>query len=396
MNRSIKTAAILALILLVAHGPLAAAVEDYDESMQTALTLRNGNRNLEAAEIYSRIIADNPRDVDALVGRGFCLIRDKKSLADAEADFLAVVRIAPSYVDAYYGLALIYGRSGRWREAEMILETAAEHCSEEDSRDYLADICWKTGHLRLARSIDTRPRGQTARRIKGYGHELYLSFAYDWVEDRPDWQQGGAVYIHHLRPDLNIGVSFFEYRRGEADDSQVGLSLGYRHNINWGFEYHSFFSADGGFLARQKHQPMFSYSFPSHTVVGAGLRLDEYDEGWATVGRFALKQYVRSLYVEYSLQSGHDNFDRPVTTHIAKFGYEGSDRLFAHLGFASGNETIEFSGSSEFSDERIDSLFFNLKYFVFRKGGIIIGGGPEYRDSELFRTTGAVSTFLRF
>ncbi len=396
MNRLIKAVAILALILLVFHSPLSAAVADYDESMQTALSLRNGNRDAEAIKIYSQIIAGNPRDVDALVGRGFCLIRDKKSLMDAEEDFRAVIRMAPAYVDAYYGLALIYKRSGRWREAKEILETAAENCSEEDGRAYLSDICWKTGHLTLARSIDTRPRGQTTRKLKGYVHELYLSVAYDWVNERPDWQQGGAVYIFHPRPDLNIGVSLFEYRRGEEDDSQVGFSLGYRHNINWGFEYQSFFSTDRGFLARQKHHPMFSYSFPSFTVVGAGLRLDEYDQGWAKVGRLDLKQYIRALYVEYSLQAGHDNFDRPVTTHIARIGYEGSGRVFTHLGFASGNETIEYTGSSSFSDQHIDSLFFNLRYFVSQRGGIIIGGGPEYRDSEWFRTTGAVSVFSRF
>ena len=395
MKRSILIATI-AVGLLLSYACLAEVIDDYDEKMSAALSLRHADNSEEAEKIYSGIIAVNSNDVDALVGRGFCRIRTASTFNEAEADFQAVIELAPSYIDAYYGLALIYKRSGRWNEAKAILGLAAERCSGDEAIQYLADICWRVGHLPLARSIDLRPLAQSTRKVKGYREELYLSYTYDWVEDRPDWYQGGAVFIHHPRPDLNVGVSFFKYRRNEEYDEQLGFGASYRHDMNLSFDYQSFFSLDKNFLAYQKHHPSFSYSLPSSTVVGAGLRLDEYDNGWARVGRFNMRQYMRAFYAEYSILTGYDNLDRSVTTHIARLGYEGDGILSGYLGYSSGAETLEQAGGSGFSDQLVESLFVSLKYFVSPRYSIILSYGPEYRDSELFRTTGAVSVGVRF
>ncbi len=395
MKRLIQVA-IIAVGLLLSYECLAEVFDDYDEKMSAALSLRLADKSEEAETIYSGIIAVKSNDVDALVGRGFCRIRTPSEFEGAEADFRAVIELAPSYIDAYYGLALIYKRTGRWSEAKAILGLAAAHSSGDEATQYLADICWQIGHLTLARSIDLRPLAQSMRKVRGYREELYLSYIYDWVEDRPDWYQGGAVFIHHPRPDFNVGGSLFEYRRNEEYDVQLGLSAGYRHDMNWSFGYQSYFSLDPNFLSRQKHHPSFAYSFPSSTVVGAGLRLDEYGNGWARVARFDIRQYMRAFYAEYSLLTGYDNLDRSVTTHIARIGYEGDGSLSAHLGYSSGSETLEQGGGSGFSDQLVESLFVSLKYFVSPPYAIILSYGPEYRDSELFRTTGAVSVGLRF
>jgi len=103
-----------------------------------------------------------------------------------------------------------------------------------------------------------------------------------------------------------------------------------------------------------------------------------------------------SFYGEYTLLTGQDNFDRSVMTHIAKVGYEKEDKLFFHVGYSYGDETVDLYGGSSFSDQLVESIFFNLRYFINAKYGIILVSGPEYRDSELYRTTGAVSLFMRF
>ncbi len=396
MTKMIKAVAVLSLIMLASLQCWAAVIEDYDASMQAAITLRAEGNYEAAIAIYSQLLAANPADTDALVGRGFCLIHDPNAWHAAETDFREVVASAPSYIDAYYGLALIYKRSGRWAEALRILELAAANCVGEDALHYLSDISWQVGHLTLARSIDPRSRAQSTRILRGYKGELYLNYTYDWVEDRPDWYQYGAVYVHHPRPDLNVGASLFRYRRNEEYDEQLGLSLSYRHNLNWTFGYHAYLALDADFLARQKHHPVFSYSFPSFTVVSAGLRFDEYDNGWANVGQFYCRQYLRSSYAEYGLLSGRDNFDRPVTTHIVKVGYDYADRLFAQLGYSNGDETVEQAGGSQFSDQLVESLFCNLRYFFSPKWGLTLAAGPEYRDRTLFRTTGSASVVSRF
>jgi hypothetical protein len=397
MRNEYLAAFIVFLILSVVQTSFSAPVENYDELMQKALSLRKEGRFEEAEKIYSHIIIGNPDDADALVGRGFCLLRHKAFYDMAENDFQTVIHKAPSYIDAYYGLALIYKRSGKWNEAKDILEKARENSKEkEKSLNYLADISWRIGHLPLARSIDKEPPSERTRELKGFLNELYLTYTYDWVEDRSDWRQAGLAYVHHFRPDMNAGLSFAKYRRNEMDDHQIGLSFSYRYNMNLSFEYVGYFSTDQNFLANQKHQPILYYSLPSYTLIGVGVRLDEYKSGWAEVGRFDFKQFIRSFYGEYTLLTGQDNFDRPVTTYIVKAGYEKENILFCHVGYSNGDETIDLDGGSSFSDQLIESVFFNIRYYVNAKWGVILAGGPEYRDGDLYRTTGAITLFLRF
>lgn len=397
MRKVLNTTFIIFLVLFVAQRSFSASVENYDELMQEAFSLRKEARFEEAEKIYSRIIAQNPDDVDALVGRGFCLLRHEGFFKKAEKDFQKVIDKTPCYIDAYYGLALINKRSGRWNEAKALLEKAEESCAEnEKALRYLSDISWQIGHFPLARSVDKKFPPEKTRKLKDFHHEFYLNYTYDWVEDRPDWHQAGLTYVHHFRPDINAGLSWTEYKRNDTYDHQIGLSLSYRFNMNLSFEYQSYFSTDRNFLADQKHHPILYYSFPSFTVIGAGVRLDEYKNGWSEVGRFDFKQYIRSFYGEYTLFTGQDNFDRSVMTHIAKVGYEKEDKFICHVGYSYGDETIDLYGGSNFSDQLVESIFFNFRYYINAKWGVILAGGPEYRDSKLYRTTGAISLFMRF
>src|SRR5436189_6443867 len=75
-------------------------------------------------------LAQGPaEDVDALVARGFRLLRDKK-LPEAEADFQRAIAATPCNVDASYGLSLVYNRTGQWKEAKGVWEKARENCKE--------------------------------------------------------------------------------------------------------------------------------------------------------------------------------------------------------------------------------------------------------------------------
>jgi hypothetical protein len=77
-------------------------------------------------------------------------------------------------------------------------------------------------------------------------------------------------------------------------------------------------------------------------------------------------------------------------------GYEKDDKFFGHVGYSHGDETVDSYGGSIFSDQLVESIFFNFRYYINAKYGIILAGGPEYRDSELYRTTGAMSLFMKF
>lgn len=396
MNRRVRLPIFALALLLLPHWSAANVAFDYESAMREAAAARSENRCPDAIRLYETVLATAPRDVDALVGRGFCLIRNPDQLESAERDFKTVISIAPDYVDAYYGLAIIYRRTGRRDEARAILEEARAHCEDADCRDYLAEISWRIGHFSLARTLDDRTPAERQRQLRGFQHEIYLTYTYDWVEDRPDWYRAGIDYVHHPRPDLGLGASLHRYRRNNQYDNQLGITASYRFNSHTAFEYWGYFADDPAFLAEQKHHPMFYYSFPSALLVGIGARLDEYDGDWARVGRLDIRQYVNRFFGEYSLLTGRDNFDRDVTTHIGRIGYEEDDRLIAQLGYSNGDESIEQFGGSSFSDQKVETIFFSVRYRLNDTWGVIAAGGPEYRDDELFRTTGSLSVFARF
>jgi len=397
MGGKIIITAALFLVLTTLQASFSAAAGNYEDNMQAALKLRYEARFDEAVNIYNLIISENPNDVDALVGRGFCYLQSEGLYEKAEADFQKVVKETPTYIDAYYGLALINKRTGRWEEAKRILREAKYHAAgDHESSNYLADIAWRIGYLQLARSIDILPPGERARNLNGYINEIYLNYIHDWVEDRPDWKQAGITYIRQFRPDMAGGLSFNTYERNEIDDHQIGLTFAYRYNMEISLEYQGYFSTDHNFLAIQKHHPTLFYSLPSSTVIGLGLRLDEYESGWAKVGKFEILQYIDSFYGAYTLYIGEDNFSRSVATHIVKIGYEHDKKLLFHIGYSYGDETIESSGGSNFSDQLVESFFLGLRYFVSQEWGIILAGGPEFRDSTLYRTSGSFSVFYNF
>jgi len=81
---------LLSLSVLITVGlseSISAEIKDYDKLMQEASFLRLGGKPDEAEVIYSDVLSKNPDDTDALVGRGFSRMRDKKYYDEAIADF---------------------------------------------------------------------------------------------------------------------------------------------------------------------------------------------------------------------------------------------------------------------------------------------------------------------
>ena len=97
MRKIIITLFFLFLISFVAQTSFAAALENYDALMQEALSLRKEARFDEAEKLYSLIISENPEDVDALVGRGFCSLHHKDLYRKAEEDFQNLISIIEKF-----------------------------------------------------------------------------------------------------------------------------------------------------------------------------------------------------------------------------------------------------------------------------------------------------------
>jgi len=307
------------------------------------------------------------------------------------------IELAPQYVDAYFGQAAAYRRRGNWSKAKDIIHQAGEACEgDEEKMRYLAVSSWSEGYYRFARRLDKEYPPDSQRKLIEYPSEISVYYAYDWVDDRPNWEESGMVLSHKLRPDLSVSFSESTFRRNDDIDYVFGAGIAYRYNYYLTFQYQSYFAQDGTFLADAKHRPEFSIRLPTSTVLKSGVHLDKYSNDWAKVGLFGARQYFGSAYVDYQLLSGVDNFDKGVITHIGQLGYEKEGRYSMRFGYATGNESIESGGGSSFSGETVETFFGNIRYHFGPRWGIITAGGREYRSNDFYRDTASLSMFIRY
>ncbi len=103
-----------------AAAPAKLAAETYEARFERARSLAQAGSHDAALKIYSELIKANPRDADALLGRGR-VYAWKQMWAEAERDLAEAQKAAPQYADVYSALADLYAWSGRNDEAAGVV-----------------------------------------------------------------------------------------------------------------------------------------------------------------------------------------------------------------------------------------------------------------------------------
>jgi predicted Zn finger-like uncharacterized protein len=91
------------------------------QQLAEAKRLREANKSEQALDVYGRVAADDPENVEALAGRGLCYF-DLEQYAPAEASFQEALRLSPTHADSLLGLAETYRAAGRKAEAIAMFE----------------------------------------------------------------------------------------------------------------------------------------------------------------------------------------------------------------------------------------------------------------------------------
>ncbi len=132
-----------------------AAASEYAALLKQAGEFRLQGGQVEAEKIYDGLVQRNPRDVDALIGRGFCRLRDDSALDSALADFNKVIVLTPSSGDAYLGAAICYKRMKDEAKLESVISAAESAAgTDEAKRKKMAQSAWTAGMPELARRLD--------------------------------------------------------------------------------------------------------------------------------------------------------------------------------------------------------------------------------------------------
>ncbi|HAL92854.1 MAG TPA: hypothetical protein DCM68_07520 [Verrucomicrobia bacterium] len=398
-RRALWFAAALAALATSLSAAAQDVPETYEARFQKATELRLAGKTRQAVEIFNQMLEKNPGDVDALVGRGFCRLRDGK-LDRALADFQKAIAASPSYVDAYVGASTVHRRQGRPAQSRAILDDCARACADRPkSLKYLAESAWREGHFKLARALDARHPRSPGRILVPRPNTVYLSWSHDWPKYGDDWDAVGFTFARRERPDLSWSLGAREYRRYGTDDFDVSAGATYRPRDGLGISYGGIFSDDPGFLAEQKHRFGINADAWRGAEVDVGADLSYYDgPRWSRRGLLGLRQNVGNWFARGGISAGQDSNDKDVFSYSLGAGYEKESRYAISISFSKGNETIEIERADGFvfRDDDVRSLSLQCRYYFNPEIGVMFGGSHEWRNGEDFRDGVSLALFTSF
>lgn len=390
---------IASCLLLVFTSAVSVLAQSYAERMDNARSMRLSGHVEEAMEIYSVILNDNPRDVDALVGRAYCLLRDSEKLDAALSDFQKVVVLTPRYVDAYIGCAIVLRRNGDWEGAEQILLKCEKECSDDVKKlRYLAESAWREGQFVIARRLDTQYGLEKNRSLLPYPSRVSVGSSRAWLEWGDDWHSEDVGVSHRPRPDISLQAGYEHCRRYGQDDWIADIGAGYRHSYRTSLSWAGAFSDNSGFLAKQKHRFSIDRKILKRTSIEAGAGFSNYGEHWSRRGIFQTEQRAGNFYGRYRLDAGKDTHDETVATHTFAVGYDKELRYSLMLSYSDGEETVEIARNDnfEFRNDTVDTFYARLGFYFRETEGFYLGLLRESRNGQLFRRGINVSLFKRF
>jgi len=242
-----------------------------------------------AMRIVEREINRAPQDLDVRAWRARVLAWSGK-LAEAEVEYLDILEAAPNDPDNWMGLASVYSREGRHRQALQALSRAV-------------DVDPKRADIRVARAL--------ALRVLGARNEAKLEFSRALVLDPTNAEgRGGLVSLrgetrHELRVAVNADLfSFADANHGE------GLTILSKWTPHWSTTV----SANGyhwGGLNAEKFVGSVTGRFPAWGALNVGgaaandngviPRLEtffEYDQGF-NVRRSGPLRGIETIYGQH-------------------------------------------------------------------------------------------------
>ncbi len=375
--------------------------ESYRDRLERARRLRIEGHVEEALTIYNAMLEKSHRDVDALVGRGYCYTRDSETLDHALTDFEKAIVLTPTYIDAYIGAATVLRRQGKWDEAGQILLKCEKANANNPSRlRYLAITAWRESQFILARRLDEENPPEKGREILSRPSRVSTSYSYhNLTRNRDDWHSLGAKLSHKPRPDASLSVGFKNWWRYGKTDWSARFGASYRHSYRTSLSYDGAFSDKGGFLADQKHKVMARRKLFKRARLGAGISFKNYGNDWSERYILEARQTAGNFFGRYKYSWGTDSKDEDVETHSFSLGYEKELRYSISATYTDAEETIEIpigADDFDFLNEDVDTISIRVSYYFTHATGIYLGWTYETREEELFRRAHSISAFHRF
>src|SRR5262249_20315789 len=200
--------------------------------------LARAGQTVAALELYQRIVADNPRDVEARLWSARLHLRLGR-IEEAEAGFRDVLRDHPADVDARIGLGSTLIRRGAWQEALTILQGTEREAGENaDLFAALARAYRRAGddgraleYFRRARALspgDPDVVSGYEATARAYGHSIAAEGFGERVSPGTNAGSGSILVGLRATPPLLVEGSARVQRRSGATDVIGGGGIVWR------------------------------------------------------------------------------------------------------------------------------------------------------------------------
>jgi len=371
-------------------------VPTYEDRMTEALELRRQGHAALAEKLYDTVLRDNPKDVDALVGRGFCRLGDPSRAHEALNDFRTAAALAPRYADAYIGMARACELKGKRSMATAILKDGINALATDSAASrYFAHLCWENSFFPTARAVDKAFKPDPGRALIARPFSAMADESYDRLFNDDTWWVSSLVVQYKPRPDLQAWAAAMPVGRYQRTDFLAGAGAAFRYDKFLSLTYEGLFSDKAGFCPVQKHRPLVLYALLRSTVLGLGADLSAYADGWARLGRAEITQYAGDSYAHYAFIAGKDNVDQNIVAHVGDMQYVRDGKFAIGFGGSYGNETADLVGS-EYTQSLVQSIFASFSFVINPLVALRTTLGREWRDHDSFRTMVNVGTTVNF
>ena len=303
---------------------VAAKPEDSDARDALARSCARAGEHAEALAHYDRLLAQDPGNVDWLLGKSQALLalqRPREALPYLED----ARRRAPAYEDAWRANANALDQLDEFAAADALLIDAA-------------------AQFPLAAWPRERRAALAERRLMERGSRVFVDLSYEELSgDRPAWKSASLGYTRPLGDSSRVFAGLHLEERFDTRDEQFLAAWSDRLDDDWSYGLSADFSPDAEILPEWSVTAEAGRALPQDWSLGMRLRHASYETVEVDTLAPSLEKYLDAFSIGYTLNIAKtSDISSPSFGHIVQLAHDYGDanNIALVAGFGEEAETV--------------------------------------------------------
>jgi len=324
---------VIALILLASpalaceparEAQVAAKPEDSDARDALARSCARAGAHAEALAHYDRLLAQDPGNVDWLLGKSQALLalqRPREALPYLED----ARRRAPAYEDVWRANANALDQLNEFGAADALLTAAA-------------------AQFPLATWPRARRAALAERRLMERGSRVFADLSYEELSgDHPAWKSVSFGYTRPLGDARHVFAGLHLEERFDTRDEQFLAAWSDRLDDDWSYAISADFSPDAEILPEWSVAAEAGRALPQNWSLGLRLRHASYQTVDVETLATSLEKYLDTFSIGYTLNAAKtSDISSPSFFHLLHIArdYGDANNIALVVGFGEEAETV--------------------------------------------------------